>query len=55
MPRMPGGYDAWRLAGPDDDAHEPCKCGEDDCTCAEDAMWDRADYEHDKARDLRGE
>lgn len=50
MPTFPG-YDAWKLATPWDDEPEPCECGEPDCTCAEDAELDRADWLYEQMRD----
>lgn len=52
MPTFPG-YDAWKLATPYDDEPEPCECGKDDCTCAEDAELDRADYLYEQMRDRK--
>ena len=48
-------YDEWVFRTPWDDDPEPCECGEDDCTCAEDAECDRADFEYEKRRDAEME
>ena len=51
MSDLPSGYDAWRLASPDDERPDPCECGEEDCTCAEDAELDRGDWLYERMRD----
>lgn len=45
------GYDAWKLSTPWDDEPEPCECGEDNCTCAEDAELERGDWLLQRQRD----
>ena len=55
MSDLPSGYDAWRLASPDDDDPDPCECGEEDCTCAEDEALDRGDWLYERMRDDRME
>ena len=44
-------YDSWKLRTPWDDEPEPCKCGEDDCDCAEDEALDRGDWLLEQKRD----
>lgn len=48
-------YDQWKLATPWDDEPEPCDCGEDDCTCAEDAALEHGDYLLEQKRDREWE
>lgn len=48
-------YDQWKLATPWDDEPEPCPCGEDDCTCAEDEALEYADYLLEQKRDREWE
>ena len=49
------GYDAWKLATPYDDEPKLCECGVEDCTCAEDAEYERADALHHAMRDRENE
>ena len=44
-------YDEWKLASPYDDEPEPCKCGEDDYTCAEDKADERGDHLYHEMKD----
>jgi hypothetical protein len=48
-------YDEWRLRGPWDDEPEPCKCGEDDCTCAEDERAEYGDFKYHEMKDREAE
>lgn len=44
-------YDQWKLATPWDDEPEPCKCGNNDCDCAEEYALGLGDYLYDRMRD----
>ena len=44
-------YDDWKLSTPWDDEPEPCECGEDNCTCAEDAALDYGDWLYQRQKD----
>ena len=45
------GYDEWIYRTPWDDEPEPCDCGEDDCTSAEDEESERGDWLYERKRD----
>lgn len=44
-------YDEWIFYNPADDEPEPCDCGEDDCTCAQDAADEKGDAEYHRMKD----
>jgi hypothetical protein len=48
-------YDDWKLATPWDDEPEPCECGEEDCSCAEEAEWERGDFLYNQMKDAEAE
>ena len=37
-------YDDWIFDHPALNEPDPCECGEDDCTCAEDAADEKGDH-----------